>query len=162
MLSNNQITGIGRIELALVEISGITDQLHSEVHQRLDFVEDHLRFRVAKAKANPADADALIGTHRMAASEMESAITAASEVRNLFRSPRLIHQPAYCYRGKNVTRKQQSKVTTFVSSWRPSRRPLLFCLWRIPLILPTLLEATLEPIFLKQTTQQIKWRTPLL
>ena len=66
--------------MSLAEISGMTDQLRTEVHQRLDFVEDHLRFRVMKAKADPADAEALVGTSRMSNTAIESALKEASEV----------------------------------------------------------------------------------
>ena len=66
--------------MSLAEISGMTDQLRTEVHQRLDFVEDHLRFRVLKAKADPGDAEALVGTSRMSNAAIGHALKEATEV----------------------------------------------------------------------------------
>jgi hypothetical protein len=72
--------------MSMVEITGMTDQLRADVNQRLDFVEDHLRFRVAKAKADPADAEALMGISRMTDPAIESALVEASAVCDISRS----------------------------------------------------------------------------
>jgi len=109
------MTSIGRIELSLVEITNMTDQQYSEVDQCLAFVEDHLHFRVEKAKANPVDADTFIGTYRMGASEMKAAITEASAVIVMMRLSNPTHYIIDHHRSWNVVPKRHSKIATFVS-----------------------------------------------
>ena len=81
--------------MSMVEITGMTDQLRAEMNQRLDFVEDHLLFRVAKAKANPADAEAFVGISRMTNPAMKSALVETSTVCDISRSSKfkVTHSP---------------------------------------------------------------------
>jgi hypothetical protein len=68
------------VEFRVAEIAGMTEELHAEVHQRLNFVEDHLRFRVSKAETNLVDAEVLFGIQDMSQPAMKDALVEASAV----------------------------------------------------------------------------------
>jgi hypothetical protein len=74
------MTGIIRIELATTQALALMEQFHSEIHQRLDFIEDHLNVQVAKANANPAFAETLVGTSRMTEVVVKASLKQASMV----------------------------------------------------------------------------------
>jgi len=54
------MSGIARVELSVVDIACMQDQLHAEMNQRLDVVEDHLRSQVMKVGADLVDDGALV------------------------------------------------------------------------------------------------------
>lgn len=74
------MTGLIRIELATTQALAIMEQFHSEINQRLYFIEDHLNIQVAKAKANPAFAETLFGASRMTEVVVKASIKQASTV----------------------------------------------------------------------------------
>lgn len=76
-----QVSGIARVEMSMVEMTGMTDQLRAEISHRLDSVEDHLRARVVVAEADSAEAEALVGIHEMSPPALESALVRATAVR---------------------------------------------------------------------------------
>lgn len=55
------MNGLIRIELAATKVLDLMGQYHSEISQRLDLIEDHLKVQVAKAEANPGFAETLVG-----------------------------------------------------------------------------------------------------
>ena len=81
-----QMSSIMQVEISMVEITSMTDQLHTEMNQCLDFVEDHLLLQVVKAKANPADAEAFMGISHMTNPAMESALVETSMICDISRS----------------------------------------------------------------------------
>ncbi|KAJ7799983.1 hypothetical protein B0H14DRAFT_2901512 [Mycena olivaceomarginata] len=70
--------GLMRIELAVTHASAMNEQFRAEINQRLDFIEEHLKLRISKAKADPSYADSLVGVARMSGTTMRSSIERAS------------------------------------------------------------------------------------
>src|SRR6266446_9664880 len=72
--------GLIRIELATTQALATMEQFHSEIYQRLFFIEDHLNIRVAKAEANPEFAETLVGASRMTEVVVKASLKQASTV----------------------------------------------------------------------------------
>jgi hypothetical protein len=79
-----KMKGLMRIELAAMHASAMNEQFRAEINQRLDFIEEHLKLRISKAKADPSYADSLVGVARMSGTTMRSSIERASRVRSLY------------------------------------------------------------------------------
>jgi len=73
-----------RVELAATNSLTLLEQFRSEIHQRLDFIEDHMQLRIAKAEANPGSADTLVGVSRMTGTVLKTSLQRASMVFGLF------------------------------------------------------------------------------
>lgn len=58
----------------------MTDQIREEVSDRLNFLEDHLGVRVAKAEADPSYAETLVGTRTMSNPVLKNALSDATAV----------------------------------------------------------------------------------
>lgn len=114
-----QVSGIARVEMSLVEMTGMTDQLRAEISHRLDSVEDHLRARVVVAEADSAEAEALVGIHEMSPPALESALVQATAVRysyfnNYQNEAHFLYNRSYL-----CTRHLPSKAGICMSRWKP-------------------------------------------
>ena len=111
---SHQTLSLARVELSLADFTHMTDQFRQEVLHRLDFVEDHLKTRVAKAEVNPADADALVGLSSMSGPAIQKAVEHAREVGGTgFQSLKLIQS------NRNLTMPHYPlwNINTCVSKW---------------------------------------------
>jgi hypothetical protein len=70
-----------RIEMSLEESAEHAKFFRSEVHERLDRVEEHIKYRINEADEDSSKAKDLLGVRHMNWSGMKSAIQQASMVR---------------------------------------------------------------------------------
>jgi hypothetical protein len=77
------MNGLMCVELATTNALTLMEQFCSKIHQCLDFIEDHMHFRIAKAEANPGFADTLVGVSRMTRADVNISLERASMVFSL-------------------------------------------------------------------------------
>lgn len=76
-----QTSATVRIELSLEESAKYAEGFRNEVYERLDRVEEHIKYRIKEADENPSKAKYLLGVQHMDRGGMKSAIHQASLVR---------------------------------------------------------------------------------